>query len=175
MVCKEDLQCHPNLKTPFTTKGGNFITQALFLELSYNDTRYSIYTLDDDDKEFKGETYYSLKKLYLLCDDVTEYTFATTWLGGWQHWQRLLEKTTSLHPYIESWREELEVKLRSQGLLGVLESASNGNYNAQKYLTDKGWDTKRGRPSKEEVSGEKKKKAMIKSEVDEDAQRIGLH
>ena len=40
-------------------------------------------------------------------------------------------------------------------------------FQAQKYLADKKWETKRGRPSKHELEGENRKLALITDEVDE--------
>ncbi|MFM0827351.1 hypothetical protein, partial [Klebsiella oxytoca] len=51
---------------------GRPLTQGLFLEIGYN-TEYAVYTLEDEDKEYKGKTYPALKKLYLACEDPTEY------------------------------------------------------------------------------------------------------
>ena len=50
-------------KSKFKDSGGRPITQSLFLEIGYTDRAY--YTLNDEDKEYNGSTYPSLKKLYL--------------------------------------------------------------------------------------------------------------
>lgn len=152
---------------------GNFYTQGLFLELSYNDPKHAIYTLKDEDHEFNDKSYLSIKKLYVATGDPTEYKFATEHLGGWNHWKRLLAKTTLLHPYIEEWREELEVKMRSQGVARMVSSAYESP-TAAKWLAEKGWVEKRtaGRPSKAEVEGEKKQQASVKSVIQSDLDRL---
>lgn len=159
---------------------GNFYTQGLFLELSYNDLRHAVYTLKDFDYEFKGKTYISIKRLYLETADPTEYEFAKKCFEGWSHWRRICSTTTSLHPYIEEWREELEIKLRSDGIKGVIsevKSQGKGALQASKWLADKGWADKRpaGRPSKQEVERERKQQARIKDQVGSDLERITQH
>ena len=162
----------------FKDKTGNWITQGLFLELSYGNKENVVYTLKDTDQEvvINGETRTlpSIGRLFVECGDPTEYTFATTYLGGWAHWKRLCEKTKVLHPYIEEWREELEIKLRSEGIRQVAEHAkSDKGFQASKWLAEKGWDEKkRGRPSKEEKERELKITTKIHQEVDDDLNRI---
>ena len=162
-------------KDPVT---GNWYTQALFYELTYTRPENAMYTLKDNaiDIKVNGEvrTLPSIKQAFLECEDPTEYTFATTYLGGWSHWKRLCEKTKLLHPYIEEWREELEVKLRSEGIRQVAEHAkSDKGFQASKWLAEKGWDEKkRGRPSKEEKERELKIQTKIGKEVDDDLTRI---
>jgi hypothetical protein len=157
----------------FKDQNGNFYTQSLFLELAYDNPKHAIYTLKDDDHEFKGKDYKSIKKLYVATGDPTEYKFATEYLGGWNHWKRLLNKTSLLHPYIEEWREELEVKMRSAGVARMI-SNSYDSPTAAKWLAEKGWTDKRtaGRPSKAEVEGEKKQQASVKSVIQSDLDRL---
>lgn len=161
----------------FTTDKGNWITQGLFLELSYTDKRFVCYTLKDHDEviEVDGEerALPSIKRLYLECSDPTEYTFCTTHLGGYQHWKRLCSNK-AIMAYIESWREELEVKLRSEGILAISEHArTDKGYQAAKWLAEKGWEpAKRGAPSKDEKERELKLQTKIEQEVGDDLSRI---
>lgn len=39
---------------------------------------------------------------------------------------------------VDKWREELEVALRSEGVLSIV-TASEENFQAAKWLADKGW------------------------------------
>ena len=57
---------------------GRPITQSLFLEIGY--TEHAVYTLKDDDYEYNGKVYPSLKKAYLELEDTTEYDFANQYL-----------------------------------------------------------------------------------------------
>jgi hypothetical protein len=133
-------------KTRLKDKMGRGLTQGLFLEFSY-DANMSVFTVEDEDKEYKGKIYPSLKKLFLASDDPVEYDFAITHLLGWNHWKKMLGNKWCLE-HISEWREELELKLASEGFKLILEN-SEDNYQAQKFLAEKGWKKKGvGRPTK---------------------------
>lgn len=143
---------------------GRPLTQSLFLELQYSE--YAVYTLKEDDYEYKGKTYPSLKKLYLKEEDPTEYAFATKYLLGWQHWKRLCENK-AIAKHIEEWREELELKLRCQAIRDMqnLCASENGNYSAAKFLADRGWEKRgAGRPSK----ADKERHLRIEERLDQE-------
>lgn len=149
---------------------GKPLTQSLFLEIGYSDA--AIYTLKDQDHELDGKSYPSLKRLYLLTSDPTEYEFATTYLLGWKHWQRICENKV-LRKHVDEWREELEVKLRSSGVKSAMFAAQNGNYQAAKWLADRGWDTRGpGRPSKAEKEREQRIQEGISDEYEADVIRL---
>ncbi len=145
------------------------LTTALFRETGYGKGK-DIFTLEDEDFIQQGKTFYSLKKRYLECRDPHEYTFAVKWIGSWKHWLRIKE-SERLRPHVEEWADELEVKLRSEGLAKIMKEDS---YNANKYIADKGWNKVAGRPTKEAVAGERKKQAAIRGEVSDDADRLGI-
>ena len=115
---------------------GRPLTQSLFLEIGYK-TEFAVYTLDDVDKIYKGKTYPSLKRLYLEAEDPVEYTFACEHLLGWKHWQRLCNnKITGAH--IDEWREELELKMRSQAIQEIVEiSTTEKGFQAAKFIAKK--------------------------------------
>lgn len=130
---------------------GRPLTQGLFLEIGYN-TQYAVYTLDDEDKEYKGKVYPSLKKLFLKTGDPTEYTFSKTYLLNWNHWKRLNENKL-LREHFDEWREELEVSLRSEAFVAILDmsASESGGFQAAKWVADRGWEKQKvGRPSKQE-------------------------
>lgn len=149
---------------------GKYRTQSLFLELGYGDE--AVFTLKDIDHSLNDKSYISLKRLYLECEDPTEYEFATQHLLGWKHWQRLCENKI-LRKHIDEWRDELEVKLRSQAILEAIKQARNGTFQAAKWVADRGWSARAaGRPSKADVEHEKKIMARIDSEYGEDVVRM---
>lgn len=162
----------------YKDKMGRFLTQSLFYELSYADSSSAIYTLKDEDVELPdGRILKSIKRLYLEISDPTEYEFALKCFYSWEHWQRLVEKTSALHPHIKAWREELKIKLRSQGVARMKQEAlgeSKSAASAAKWLADKGWEEpkKVGRPSKEEVSGRIAEEARVKQELESDLERV---
>lgn len=153
-------------------KTGNFITQALFFELKHDHER-ALYTLKEEDHTLPdGRVLPSLKRLYLECLDPTEYEFATTYFYSWKHWKRCLGNKLVLKE-VEEWREELEIKIRSEGLRGAINNAMDGNYQANKWLVDKGWVEKiPGRPTNERVEGELKQAARMKEAHQSDLDRI---
>jgi hypothetical protein len=156
-------------RSKFKDNTGKYITQNLFLEFSY-DTEKAVYTFNDEDKEYKGVVYPSLRKLYLETADPTEYEFACKYLWGWEHWQRIVANKV-LKAEIDKWRDELEVKLRSKGVKAVL-AITEGSFNAAKWAADGGWDVKRGRPSKEEKERSRKLREAAIEETKEESARV---
>jgi hypothetical protein len=154
----------------FLDSTGRPITQSLFLEIGY--AEFSKYTLKDQDYEYNGQIYPSLKRLYLEAEDPTEYEFANQHLLGWKHWQRLCENK-QVRKHIDEWREELEYKLRSQAVRKMMNAASGGNYQAAKWLVDRGWATRgAGRPSKAEIEGNKATQERLDNEFNNDVVRL---
>lgn len=152
-------------KSKLVDVNGIPLTQSLFLEIGYN-TDYAIYTLKERDHEYKDHVYPSLKALYLKENDPTEYLFAEKYLLGYPHWKRICANKVLL-AYIQEWREELEIKLRAEAVRALINmtSSENGNFQAAKFLADRGWDkNKVGRPSKEELE----KRAAIGQRVDDE-------
>lgn len=151
---------------------GRPLTQSLFLELGYSD--YAVYTLKENDYEYKGKVYPSLKALYLKEEDPTEWSFAAKHLLGWQHWKRLCENK-AIAKHIEEWREELELKIRSQAVRDMVNmcASENGNYSAAKFLADRGWDKRAaGRPSKQEKDKHLRMEERLADEFEEDLKRL---
>ena len=151
---------------------GRPMTQSLFLEIGYHTDR-AVYTLKDEDHEFEGNTYLSLKRLFLEMEDPTEYEFGNTYLLGWQHWQRL-NANKALSQHFEAWREELELQLRAQGIRAIIDqSADEKGFQAAKWLADKGWDkNKVGRPSKHDKKREERMEARLEDEFKGDVVRL---
>lgn len=158
-------------------KGGQgvWLTHSLFLEMSNYDTELAVYTLKDDDHEFKGKLYPSLKKLYLEVGDPTEYEFAQQHLGGWDHWKRILNHNTLREDYISKWREELSMRFRSEAVRGMVGAATGErpSFQAIKWLADAGWDMDGGKGSQKRKKAEKKAAVVaIKSEYENDIERM---
>lgn len=149
---------------------GRPITQSMFLEIGYSDS--ALYTLKDHDFEYNGKCLPSIKRLYIEIADPTEYEFAQACFLGWGHWQRISENK-AVKRYIDEWRMELEVKLRSRGVKAAIEAANTGNFQASKWVADRGWDTRgAGRPSKADVEKETKIQSRIADEYTADILRL---
>lgn len=151
---------------------GRPLTQSLFLEVGYSE--FAIYTLKEFDHEYNGKVYPSLKQLFLKTEDPTEYEFANKYLIGWQHWKRLNENKL-LAKHFEEWREELELRLRSQAVRDMqnLCASESGNYSAAKFLADRGWEKRAaGRPSKAEKERHLRVEERINEEFSADIKRL---
>ena len=151
---------------------GRPLTQSLFLELGYSD--YAVYTLKEYDYPYKGKHYPSLKRLFLNEEDPTEYFFAEKHLLGWQHWKRLCDNKM-IAKHIEEWREELELKIRSQAVKDMMNlcASESGNFSAARYLANREWEKRpAGRPSKVEKEKHLRIEERIEEEFAEDFARL---
>jgi len=160
-------------KSKFLDGGGKPLTQSLFLEINY-DENYAVYTLKDQDHEYNGKTYPSIKRLYLEMEDPTEYEFATKYLLGWQHWKRLCANA-ALRKHIDEWREELELKIVSQGVRDMinLTGSEGGSFQAARWLAERGWEKRKaGRPSKAEIDKRVAQDAKIREDFEGDIARM---
>ena len=162
---------------------GRYRTQSLFWELRHGvDTvKYPpVFTTKDDDIERDGVEYKSMKKIYMSYDHIPgfEYEFAIDVLGSWDHWNKLANDTIpELKKMIQGWRDELDVRLKALGLKALIHASRDNDakgVQASKYLVEKGYIQKRGRPSKEEVDRELKANTKLKKEFENDLERIGL-
>lgn len=158
-------------KNVLKSSNGIPLTQSLFLEIGYTD--YAVYTLKDEDYEYKGKVYPSLKKLFIEMEDVGEYLFACKYLLGWDHWQRLCSNK-QVAEHIEKWRYELELKLRSKAIMEIKnKSKFEKGINASKWLAEKGWDKRKaGRPTKEDIQKETRIQADLDRQFQEDLKRL---
>ena len=155
----------------FRSSNDRLKLSSLFLEPKYQED--ALYTLSDKDKEYKGKTYPSLYKLYVNMADVTEYNFANTYFESYQHWDELCSQDW-FKPYVNRWRKELELKIKSQALVEIIKQASSEDprkaLEASKYLYEKvyaGDKNSRGRPSKAEVRKAAQQQALEQRIVDE--------
>ena len=156
----------------FKDKGGRWRTKSLFEE----EYKYS---------DPKAEPLFSLRcgggKPCLHCafletGDPTGYKLATEKLGGWVHLQLLLSRKW-FQTHWDIWQDEMEIKLRSEGITKQRQLALKGNQNASKWLAEKGWLPKRqaGAPTKEERTRQLKMDSRLKDELEEDWKRVMTH
>jgi len=158
---------------PFKTTMGQWILKGIFFETTGSDKTHVKYTLKDEDHEGLP----SLYRLYIDMEDVLEYEFANTHLGGWSHWE-YLSNCTWFKPYISRWRKELTLKIQSRALRRLREDAesesSKTSNSSNRYLLERGWLEKnsKGRPSKDEVRKAAKEAAEHTALLNEDLLRI---
>lgn len=150
---------------------GHWLGKNLFFETCQGNYTKVLYTLKSDDKEWKGKTYIAIRNVYMAIADPTEYTIATEYFGGWEHWKVLCN--TILKNHIEDWRDELAVKLQAQGLMKIRELAEEGDRAAAKILLDKGWSKRSaGAPTSQEKKNQLKRQAQVLSLVENDLDRV---
>jgi hypothetical protein len=154
---------------PYKDKMGRWRCQTLFIEFGEHETLKPVFTL----KEQHQGDYLSMRQLFLSFDDPTGYEFAKAHLGSYEHWKKL-SASTWFKQHLNSWIEELEVKLEAQSLRKIKELADEGSFPASKFLVEKGWAPKRGRPKKEEVQRAAAVAAGVEAAVEDDLERIRL-
>jgi len=165
------------VRPTFKNSSGVYLTKALFLETQDAGSDFSsvVYTLKSHDH--RG--YPSLKRLYLDCRDPTEYIFATRCLEDYDHFLKLSE-SSFFKPHLKSWRNELELLLRAEGIQRMISDAASDSKTSNasnKYLANAGWvqdKSQRGRPSKEELSQKLNEELSENRILREDARRIGI-
>lgn len=145
--------------------------KALFYETVNADKSTVVYTLKNEDHM----GFPSLYRLYMEMDDPTEYQFAITYLDGWEHWE-MLTACTWFKPYVEKWRREIELRVRSQALAKLREAAKEGKDTlaANKFLLERGWKDKatKGRPSKDQIKKAADEIAHDEKKINNDFDRI---
>lgn len=152
--------------------------KGLFFETTMADKSTVSYTLKDVDHE----GFPSFYRLYMEIDDPTEWEVSQRLVDGWEHWEMLCG-CTWFKPYIERWRKEQELRMKSRALAKIKTEAKTGSkeaFGANKYLLEKGWEPKegsgrgRGRPSKEEIRKAADEFVKGNNQLSEDFKRLGL-
>ena len=149
------------------------ITQGLFLETSYGDTKHVMYTLKSRDYVYKGKRLPSIKKIYLAMEDPTEYEFAYEAFLDWDHWNRI-KANKLIAKHMEGWKDELDVRLACKELRNLQAQSDDGKTAATNKMFDflvKGVRGA-GRPSKDEVERQAKMEARVYDEFQEDLARM---
>ena len=158
---------------------GRYRTQSLFWETRSDEKGYiPLFTRKNYDHTVDGVVYPSLKLIYLSYDHIPEfeYEFAMDIFGTWEHWQ-MFANDSIFRKDVREWRQELDIKIKSEALRGVFLASKTDDakgVQAMRYLADKGYSPKRGRPSKEEVERERKIAAGVTEDLAGDMERLGL-
>lgn len=125
-------------------------SKSLFLEF-INPDYPAFYTLAEEDKVVGGVTYLSAKRKYLEYKDPTEHKFARACFGSYQCWKAVCS-SPDLKPYVEEWRQELDLLLRSIGIDALRAKAESGDVQAAKALASGSYASAKnrspGRPGK---------------------------
>ena len=139
---------------------GSQLTQGLFYEYRHQTpTTECLYTLKDTD-------WNGCKSMYLIYMNAgSEYEAALKLLGSWSHWNKLCQ-CTWFKPYIESWREEREIREAAIGKATLIDKALEGNVSAAKELVNQIKETgKLGRKSQKDKDEYKAKMNKVDQRV----------
>lgn len=161
---------------PLKDKDGRFRTYSLFVEKA-TESHEPIWTLKDQDITVGDVVYPSLKKIYFSYDHIPgyEYDFAVENLTSWEYWAKLT--TSGLRSVFQEWRDELEIRIKARSIKTLINTTKEGGAagaNAAKYLAEKGYAPKRGRPSKDEITRERIIASGVEKEVQDDIERMNL-
>lgn len=158
----------------FRTISGNRYLQGLFFEQTHADKSTVVYTLKDSDHL----GFPSLYRLYMEEGDPLEFRFAQNHLDGYEHWLMLCD-CTWFRPYVERWRKELELKIRSEALVRVIADSKSGSRSSaasNRLLLERGWAREdratKGRPTKSDIKAEAKRLAEATTEQAADLARM---
>jgi len=115
--------------------------------------------------------------VFIELEDMTEYKPALQLCGSWKEWERLKNDWKTFNSYIAEWKEELEIKLRSESVAKIIELSKGDDpkaLQAAKFLSEGGWRKRSGsgRPSKAEKTKEAKELARASAETKEEEDRI---
>lgn len=115
--------------------------------------------------------------VFLEMEDITEYEPAIKLVGSWREWERLKRDWPAFRGHIQEWKEELEVKFRSQASRKIIELSDGDDakaLQAAKWVAEGGYNRRQGagRPSKAEKNKEAKEIAMAAAETKKDEERI---
>ena len=151
---------------------GHYRVLSLFVE--NKKPKYPAYwTYRDIDFVKDGILYKSLTQTFMDCEDPTGYKFAMKVFGSWNFYKRLRRSKELQQLLFNKWDEELEVRLMSKGIKGIVKEAQSGKnaLSASKFLVDRGWlpkEENKGRPNKKKIQQEANKLIRIHDELDEE-------
>jgi hypothetical protein len=164
----------------FRNSQGVFITKGLFYEMANGDARNDCaFTL----KDHTHAGLPSLKLIYMgFYEDPTEYDFAISTFNSWDHWQAICAMKWFKEDYLDSWRAERDIKLKSIMFRSILKEAINEEsknaFSANKYIIDSlkapqdASRKPRGRPSDAEVNATAITLARDALDLSDDFKRI---
>jgi hypothetical protein len=163
---------------PFKASTGNWYTSALFDETCLHPS-HTMRTIDPVFSLYQDRPgLINCQSTFVALRDPTGYKWAMAYLGDWRHWERLIG-IPWFADAVDTWRNQLKLKLQSEALEKIQEIAGGDSSQAlaaAKYIAEEGWNPKsnRGRPSKVEVTAEMKRLTQAAQVVSDDAARIGL-
>ena len=171
---------HPS---SFINDRGVHITKSVIYEMRYIMDEHVKFTTQREDVVIKDKLLYSLPKLYLslVPSDPTEYEFAMSVFGSWEVWDKMRTNASVKKEYTK-WKNEAEVKIKSEALKVIIAEAKTSGknaYSAAKFLQAKGWevapvsDTKPGSKASKQLK-DKQQDEEAMALLQDDADRLGI-
>lgn len=168
----------------YRNSSGTRYLKALFFEPAIDKT-FVLYTLKEADHEVIQEdgtpiVYPSLQRLYLECNDPTEFLVATQYFDGVEHWDMLCN-CSWFQPHLSRMRRQLELKIKSEQIQLLMEDSKAGTKSSTasaKFLLTQGYASiapdkrKAGRPSKEEIADAAARSISDTRTLEDDFQRV---
>lgn len=125
---------------------------------------------------FENGTYDLLEfhDTFIRLSDPTEYKAAIELVGSWQEWERIKRDWPGFNHHISSWKEELDIKLKSEAIERINNLASSDHYQANKWVAEEGYSKRNnaGRPSKREQKKAADELARAAAETKEERERV---
>lgn len=163
-------------RTKFRYAGG-FRTSSLFRDhpTKAHEDEYCMFYIN---REVSDE-YIALKEIYMQIADPTEYQFAMTVFGSYRHWKQIA-KLVWVKPYVEEWREELEIKLKSEAIIGITALADDPEIKettklqSLKWLAQSEYAAKKTETQKKKEAKEDRVQMAVVDTVKDDFERLGI-
>ena len=145
---------------------GTVATTSLFKQ--FRDYRYSgvsPYDLDD------------FHRVFIECEDPTEYAPALELVGSWQKWLSMKNDIPKFNNAVELWKDELETKLRSRAakkLKALMEGNSKEAAMCARWFAEEGFNKRvgAGRPDYASRSRRAKELARLAAETEDERERV---
>jgi hypothetical protein len=155
------------MATPVGGTPGRERSKSLFFDYSENN-KYAIYYLDE------------FHDTFIDLEDITEYKAAIQLVGSWKKWGTLKRDWPAFAGFINEWKEELEVKFRSDACANVLSlqnaESESVQLQAAKFLSSAEWDkrtgTGAGRPNKKVQKQAAREVAELAADTKQDRERV---
>lgn len=127
-------------------------------------------------KQYGGGTYDldHFHEVFVGSDDPTEYAAALELVGSWEEWKFLKASWPGFNKFLQAWKDELEIKLRSEAIRNMCAQAkSEKGTAAAKWIAEGRYNPSVvGRPTKSKIEREIKIQAGIVEEVEDDIERV---
>jgi hypothetical protein len=169
----------------FRAPGGiGFRTESLFADVIYFKKRHlsekAPYWLV---RNKLGDDRPCFRDWFLHFEDLSGYEVAMKFLGSKEHWDKMYNASEWFRDAVEEWKVELRARLAARAMEAIQamvtdpDTPPSQRLSAAKFVVDNLTEKpdKRGRPSREVVSGQLKKEIETIKDSDADWERMTGH